>query len=144
MCLGIKTPGPPSYSSRKRADMFELQGAGPALNWIVVPLLFVIPALLLVALFLLGGLPGRIAASRGHRRSTAVMLSGWFGLFTIVLWPAALIWAYMDPPDTEQHPGLLSHDDIKDTAVALRRVSDRVARIEELIFANALSPGQGE
>lgn len=122
--------------------MFELQGAGPALNWVVVPLLFIVPALLLVALFLLGGLPGRIAASRGHRRSTAVMLCGWFGLFTIVLWPVALIWAYMDPPDTEQQPELLSHDDVKDIAVALRHVSDRVAQIEKLIFENAPSPGQ--
>jgi hypothetical protein len=117
--------------------MFELQGTGPALNWIVVPLLFIIPMLLIAVLFVLGGLPGKIAASRGHRRATAVMLCGWFGLFTIVLWPLALIWAYMDPPDAETRPDLLSHDDIDQLAVCLRRTSDRVSNIERLISENA-------
>ena len=121
--------------------MFELQGIGPALNWIVVPLLFIIPALLIVLLFLLGGLPGRIAAARRHRQATAVMLCGWFGLVTIVLWPVALIWAYMDPPDTEMQPELLSHDDITRIAIALRRTSDRVAKIEQSLSEKAANAG---
>lgn len=121
--------------------MFELQGVGPALNWIVVPLLFIIPALLIVALFLLGGLPGRIAAARRHRHATAVMLCGWFGLVTILLWPVALIWAYMDPPDTETQPELLSHDDVTRISIALRRTSDRVAKIEQSISENAANAG---
>jgi len=122
--------------------MFELQGTGPALNWIVVPLLFIIPILLIAVLFVLGDLPGRIAASRGHRRATAVMLCGWFGLFTIVLWPLALIWAYMDPPDAETQPERLSEDDIGQLAVCLRRTSVRVANIEQLISENAPNLGQ--
>ena len=121
--------------------MFELQGIGPALNWIVLPLLFVIPALLIVLLFLLGGLPGQIAAARRHRPATAVMLCGWFGLVTIVLWPVALIWAYMDPPDTEVQPELLSHDDITRIAIALRRTSDRVAKIEQSLSEKAANVG---
>lgn len=120
--------------------MFELQGMGPALNWIVIPLLFIIPALLIVVLFLLGGLPGRIAAARRHRHATAVMLCGWFGLVTIVFWPVALIWAYMDPPDMQPQPELLSHDDVTNLAIALRRTSERVAKIEQLISDNAPNP----
>ena len=122
--------------------MFELQGVGPALNWIVVPLLFIIPVLLIGVLFVLGGLPGRIAVSRGHRRATAVMLCGWFGLLTIVFWPVALIWAYMDPADAETQPELLSHDDIDQLAGCLRRTSDRVANIERLISENAPKLGR--
>lgn len=121
--------------------MFELQGIGPALNWIVVPLLFIVPALLIVLLFLLGGLPGRIAAARRHRHATAVMLCGWFGLVTIIPWPVALIWAYMDPPDTEMQPELLSHDDITHIAIALRHTSDRVAKIEQSISEKAANAG---
>lgn len=113
---------------------------GPALNWIVIPLLFIIPALLIVVLFLLGGLPGRIAAARRHRHATAVMLCGWFGLVTIVFWPVALIWAYMDPPDMQPQPELLSHDDVTNLAIALRRTSERVAKIEQLISDNAPNP----
>ena len=62
------------------------------------------------------------------------MLCGWFGLVTIVLWPVALIWAYMDPPDTEMQPELLSHDDVAHIAIFLRRTSDLVAEIERLIL----------
>lgn len=124
--------------------MFELQGVGPALNWIVLPLLFIIPILLIGVLFVLGGLPGKIAAARRHRRATAVRVCGWLGLITIVLWPVALIWAYMDPPDPEMRPATLSPDDIVHIANALRQTSDRVAKIERLIAENQRTLGQSQ
>jgi hypothetical protein len=124
--------------------MFELQGVGPALNWIVLPLLFIIPILLIGVLFVLGGLPGKIAAARGHRRATAVRVCGWLGLITIVLWPVALIWAYMDPPDPEMRPATLSPDDIVHIANGLRQTSDRVAKIERLIAENQRTLGQSQ
>jgi hypothetical protein len=47
---------------------------------------------------LLGGLPGRLAAERGHPQADAIRLAGWFGLLTLgVLWPFALIWAFTKP-----------------------------------------------
>ena len=121
--------------------MFELQGIGPTLNWIVVPLLFTIPALLAFMIFLLGGLPGEIAVARGHRRATAVNVCGWLGLLSIILWPVALIWAYMDPPDSETQITNLSAVDLARIAVALRRTSDRVAKIERMITENEPTPG---
>jgi hypothetical protein len=120
--------------------MFKLQEVGLALNWVVTPLLLIVATLLLIAIFLLGGLPGRIAASRRHRQATAVTLGSWFGLFTIVLWPVVLIWAYIDPPDTKTLPELLSHDDVEQLADALRQTSRRVAQIEEIISENVYNP----
>jgi Protein of unknown function (DUF3302) len=48
-------------------------------------------------LYLLGSLPGRIASDRGHPHAIAISVCGWLGLLTLVLWPAALMWAYWTP-----------------------------------------------
>jgi hypothetical protein len=46
----------------------------------------------------LGALPGRIARKRGHPQADAIAVAGWMGLlFFGVLWPLALIWAYLRP-----------------------------------------------
>ena len=49
------------------------------------------------AVYTLGGLPGRIAAARGHPQASAIGVCGWLGLITFVLWPIALVWAYTSP-----------------------------------------------
>lgn len=64
---------------------------------------FVVFAVLLGAgLFIalwLGGLPGRIAAWRGHANTDAVRVAGWLGVLTMgILWPLALIWAFTGAP----------------------------------------------
>jgi hypothetical protein len=44
-------------------------------------------------------LPGSIAKKRGHPWAQAVTVAGWVTLlFGFVLWPIALIWAYVDVP----------------------------------------------
>ena len=45
-----------------------------------------------------GALPGMIARSRGHPWAQAVTVAGWITLLVFVLWPVALIWAYVDVP----------------------------------------------
>jgi len=46
----------------------------------------------------LGALPGRIARKREHPQADAIAVAGWMGLlFFGVLWPLALIWAYLRP-----------------------------------------------
>jgi len=48
--------------------------------------------------FVLGALPGKIAAEREHPQADAVRVAGWVGLVTLgVAWPLALIWAYARP-----------------------------------------------
>ncbi len=44
-------------------------------------------------------LPGMIARSRNHPWAQAVAVAGWVTLFFgFVLWPVAVIWAYVDIP----------------------------------------------
>ena len=64
--------------------------------WIVLVILLVT---LVVVFCLLGALPGHIARSRGHPWADAVRVAGWITLiFGFVLWPVAMIWAYVDVP----------------------------------------------
>jgi hypothetical protein len=64
--------------------------------WIVLAILVVSAvAMILIA----GSLPGHIAKTRGHPWAQAVRMAGWLTLFFgFVLWPLALIWAYVDAP----------------------------------------------
>ena len=72
--------------------------------------------------FLLGALPGRIAAERGHPQADAIRVAGWVGLLTLGLaWPLALIWAYTRPSAGG------SSAELDETA---RRLTDRVAALE--------------
>jgi hypothetical protein len=53
-----------------------------------------------IAVFCIAGsLPGHIARTRGHPSAEAVAVAGWITLLCgFVLWPVALIWAYVDIP----------------------------------------------
>jgi hypothetical protein len=58
----------------------------------------VLITLVVVIIVSLGQLPGRIARRRGHPQAAAVSVAGWIGLATGgVLWPLALIWAFLVP-----------------------------------------------
>lgn len=80
--------------------MIELPGAGTMtfvdiFAWIV---LLVLAISAVVAIVVLGSLPGKIARQRNHPYAQAVTVAGWIGLIFIALWPLALIWAYVDIP----------------------------------------------
>jgi hypothetical protein len=64
--------------------------------WIV---LIVVIGLAVGVFVLLGALPGHVARKRGHPWAEAVAIGGWVTLICgFVLWPIALIWAYVDIP----------------------------------------------
>ena len=68
---------------------------------------FVVLAILLAAglalAFVLGSLPGKIAANRRHPQADAIRVAGWLGLLTLgLLFPVALIWAYTRPSTSEE------------------------------------------
>ena len=49
--------------------------------------------------WLIGSMPGQVARRRHHPWADAVSVAGWITLiFGFVLWPLALIWAYVDVP----------------------------------------------
>jgi len=64
--------------------------------WVVLAILV---ASAIAIVFIAGSLPGSIAKRRGHPWAQAVQVAGWVTLlFGFVLWPIALIWAYVDVP----------------------------------------------
>lgn len=74
---------------------FKLQAFGPFLHWLTLVILCVVPVLLAYVIYRLGSLPGEIARSRNHPQAEAINICGWMGIITLVLWPLALIWAYL-------------------------------------------------
>jgi len=75
------------------------------LAWAVLAILV---AVILLVIWLMGSMPGHVARSRHHPWADAVSVAGWITLiFGFVLWPVALIWAYVDVParrSEEQRP----------------------------------------
>jgi len=68
--------------------------------WIVLIVLLLILVAVIIALAML---PGEIAKRRHHPWTTAVTVAGWVTLFAgFVLWPIALIWAFVDIPAPQQ------------------------------------------
>jgi hypothetical protein len=64
--------------------------------WIV---LLILLACVIGVVCVMGWLPGHVAKGRGHPQAEAVTVAGWVTLlFGFVLWPLALIWAYVDVP----------------------------------------------
>lgn len=56
-------------------------------------------ATVVVVVVVLGSLPGAIARKRGHPQADAVNVASWLGMATLgILWPLALIWAFLKPP----------------------------------------------
>src|SRR5712691_12911964 len=56
--------------------------------------LFVVSAAFIVLIYLILGLPGRIAVARHHPEAEAVNIMGWLGFIAIVPWIQAFIWAF--------------------------------------------------
>ena len=74
---------------------FKLQAFGPFLHWLTLIILCIMPIVVAYVLYRLGGLPGAIARARNQPQADAVAICGWMGLLTLVLWPLALVWAYL-------------------------------------------------
>ena len=91
-------------------------------------------------LSVLGNLPGRIASERGHPRAGAISVLGWLGLLIIVLWPVALVWAYVTPRD--QRRRTLGNEDVAALARDLEEVAVQIAIIKTTLAALASSKRQ--
>jgi Na+/proline symporter len=57
-------------------------------------LIFFVVAVLVVGIYVLHSLPGRIAAGRNHPQTHAIEVCSVLGLLAFPLWMVALIWAY--------------------------------------------------
>jgi FtsH-binding integral membrane protein len=64
--------------------------------WLV---LLILAASTIAVVIIMAMLPGMIAKERKHPWAQAVTVAGWVTLlFGFVLWPVALVWAYVDVP----------------------------------------------
>ena len=69
-----------------------------ALDILALLILILVTAFAVYLVFVLGGLPGRIAKQRNHPQADAIWITGWLGLLTGgIVWAVALIWAYVNP-----------------------------------------------
>jgi hypothetical protein len=109
---------------------FTLHWLGPFLHWMTLGILVLLPLLAAFVLYKLGGLPGAIARARGHPHAEAIGICGWMGVITVVLWPVALVWAYLPFGRLEGAPGLTTHE--TDTLIAgLQAASRRLEALED-------------
>ncbi|MGO4171225.1 DUF3302 domain-containing protein [Bosea sp. TAF32] len=70
--------------------------------WIV---LIVLAASTVFVIVFMAMWPGMVARRRNHPWAEAVAIGGWITLFLgFVLWPAVLIWAYVDIPARPERP----------------------------------------
>lgn len=108
---------------------FKLQAFGPFLHWLTLVVLLVAPVLLAYVIYRLGSLPGAIARSRKHPQADAISVFGWMGIITLVLWPLALVWAYLKP--NEPLTGSSTADAERETMIhALHEARQRLAALE--------------
>jgi len=118
---------------------FTLQGLGPFLQWMTLAVLCILTVGIAVALYKLGGLPGAIAAARGHPQATAINVCGWMGLVTLVLWPVAMVWAHLDRSPLPEGGAFAPRS--QSVAGRLQQASLRLAAIESILANTTVAPG---
>ncbi|HEV3085016.1 MAG TPA: DUF3302 domain-containing protein [Gemmataceae bacterium] len=70
-------------------DVFDIMA------FVVFAVLLAVTVILVVTV---GQLPGKIAQQRAHPQAAAINVTGWLGVATLgLLWPVALIWAFLKP-----------------------------------------------
>jgi hypothetical protein len=119
---------------------FTLQGFGPFLHWLTLIILCVLPVLAGFVIYKLGGLPGAIAKTRRHPQAAAINICGWMGVITLVLWPIAMVWAYLSP-DRAADTGSFSEVDAKSLLGKLQRASQRIAAIDNALSTQRMTGG---
>jgi uncharacterized membrane-anchored protein len=69
-----------------------------ALNIFALIVMFVVAAVLIWLVVLLGSFPGKIARERKHPQADAITALSWIGLITLGAgWLVAIVWAYSKP-----------------------------------------------
>ncbi len=99
-------------------------------NMMIIERFFVMPVLIGFVFYNLGGLPGDIARARNHPQAKAISICGWMGLITLIMWPVAMVWAYLNPAAGPSAGSSLSGASDQTLVGKLREASQRLATIE--------------
>ncbi len=69
-----------------------------ALDIFALIVMFVVAAVVIWLVVILGSFPGNIAREREHPQADAIAALGWIGIITLgVGWLIAIVWAYTKP-----------------------------------------------
>lgn len=119
---------------------FKLQAFGPFLHWLTLIVLCIVPVLLAYVIYRLGSLPGKVARSRSHPQADAITVCGWLGIVTLVLWPLALVWAYL-APDKPLTGGSAAEADRRALIGKLHEARQRLAALEDRLSQQSGTAG---
>jgi Protein of unknown function (DUF3302) len=95
----------------------------------------VILAVVVVIVVSLGKLPGQLARKWGHPQAAAINVTSWIGVATGgLLWPVALIWAFIVPSKSTSFKIEDDHEKqraVGPSSVALKEPSSQLTAEEE-------------
>lgn len=100
------------------------------LDYVALGVVFVMLILITAAIVIIGSLPGDIARKRNHPWPAAVNVASWIGLAVGVLWPLALVWAYLPVPRPGNADDKPASDE--DTKQLRQQVAQLQATVDEL------------
>jgi len=118
---------------------WQMQSGGDFVYGLGFAVIFGLFIAAVCALYLVGDLPGRIASARGHPHARAIGVCGWLGLLVFVLWPVALVWAYMTPKSRQPLSPRLDAEQVDDVAEDLHELSEQIAAIKSRIASLSAS-----
>jgi hypothetical protein len=97
------------------------------LDILTIVVLIVLVVLIGVIVAYLGMLPGKIAKGRNHPQAEAINVASWLGIITLgVLWPFALIWAYIRTGEQFAIEGSEERADLESRVEALEEQIQRL------------------
>lgn len=96
------------------------------LDILTITVLIALTALAGVVVVILGTLPGKIATRRNHPQAEAINVASWLGIITLgLLWPFALIWAYIRP----REPSALANSELTSLGSRVEALEEQVRRL---------------
>ncbi len=97
------------------------------LDILTITVLIALTVLAGVVVVILGTLPGKIATRRHHPQAEAINVASWLGIITLgVLWPFALIWAYIRP---REQPAGTSPEKLASLESRVEALEEQVRRV---------------
>ena len=109
---------------------FQAQSNAELIYGLTFAIIFGLSIVAVTGLYKLGGLPGRVARSRGHQRAAVISACGWLGLLVFVLWPIAFLWARKTPKRRPPRSLTADEGDLDALAAELRETSEQIAALE--------------
>lgn len=110
------------------------------LDYVALGVIFFLAIGATAVIVALGSIPGNIARKRNHPWPVAVSAAGWIGLATGILWPFALVWAFLPvPAPRSDQPGDASGSD--DEVAQLRQ---QIAALQATVEKLQSQPGEAD